>query len=159
MFCQICSKNKATVHYTELSDNKVVEIHVCEKCALEKGVSVKPNFLLADLLAGLAGLEKVTTPKEDRKCGNCGLSYSDFKTIGRLGCAECYRTFKNELNPLLKKIHGSLNHAGKIPAAGDKEVSKAKILRKLRSELRELVEKEDFEEAARVRDEIKALET
>ena len=97
MTCQVCNKNEATVHYTELSGGKVVEIHLCEKCAVEKGFSVKPSFLLADLLAGLAGFEKVETGESGRenKCDNCGLTYGDFKRLGRLGCARCYRTFRS----------------------------------------------------------------
>ncbi len=158
MLCQVCNKNEATVHYTELSNNKVSEIHLCEKCALEKGISVKPDFLLADLLAGLVGLEKTTTLKKEEKCSNCGLTYSDFKATGRLGCAECYQTFKSSLTALLKKIQGSLTHAGKTPLIGGKEVDGAKILKKLRAKLQKLVEKEEFEEAARLRDEIRKLE-
>jgi protein arginine kinase activator len=158
MLCQVCSKNEATVHYTELSNNKVSEIHLCEKCALEKGISVKPDFLLADLLAGLVELEKTTTLKEEKKCSNCGLTYSDFKTTGRLGCAKCYQTFKSSLTALLRKIQGSLTHTGKIPVIGSEEVNGAKVLKKLRAKLQKLVEEEEFEEAARLRDEIRKFE-
>lgn len=158
MICQICKENEATVHYTEVTNNKVSEMHLCERCALEKGISVKPDFLLADLLAGLAGLEKGPTLREEKKCSNCGLTYSDFKTSGRLGCAKCYQTFKPSLSALLKKIHGSLNHSGKVPAVIGKEVEGAKTLKKLRAKLQELIKKEEFEQAARVRDEIRKLE-
>ena len=157
MICQICKKNEATVHYTELSNSKMVEIHLCEKCALEKGVSFKPHLLLADLMAGLVELEKSPRLQRDEKCSNCGLTYSGFRETGRLGCAKCYETFKQSLGALLKNIHGSSTHAGKVPAVAY-EVDRTIILKKLRERLRKLVEREEFEEAARVRDEIRKLE-
>ncbi len=157
MICQICKKNEATVHYTELSNSKMVEIHLCEKCALEKGVSFKPHLLLADLMAGLVELEKSPSLQRDEKCSNCGLTYSGFRETGRLGCAKCYETFKQSLGALLKNIHGSSTHAGKVPAVAY-EVDRTIILKKLRERLRKLVEREEFEEAARVRDEIRKLE-
>ncbi len=158
MICQICKENAATVHYTELSNNRMVEIHLCEKCALEKGVSFKPHLLLADLMAGLVQLEKSPSLQKGKKCSNCGLTYSGFREAGRLGCAKCYETFKESLGALLKNIHGSSAHVGKVSAAAEHEVDGTIILKKLRERLQKLVEREQFEEAARVRDEIRKLE-
>ncbi len=158
MLCQVCKKSEATVHYTELSSNKFLEMHLCEKCALEKGISVKPDFLLSDLLAGLVELGKTSTLEKELKCSNCGLTYKNFKSTGRLGCAKCYGTFKSSLRALLKKIHGIPSHTGKIPAVGYHEVDKTKISKTLRAKLQKLVEREEFEQAARLRDEIKKLE-
>ena len=158
MLCQVCHKNEATVHYTELSNNKVVEIHMCEKCALEKGVSIKPNFLLGELMSGLVEFGKSTKVVKGRNCPGCGLKYDDFRRTGRLGCSKCYETFKQSLAVLLGTIHGSSVHGGKVPATVDKEVDKGLLLKKLRARLKKLVEKEEFEKAARLRDEIRKLE-
>ncbi len=158
MLCQVCHKNEATVHYTEVSGSKVIEIHLCEKCAIEKGVSIKPQFLLGGLMSGLVEFEKSTKIVKGKKCPGCGLTYDDFKRMGRLGCSKCYETFKQSLTALLETIHGSSVHAGKVPAIVDRKVDKGLILKKLRERLRKLVEKEEFEEAARLRDEIRKLD-
>jgi protein arginine kinase activator len=138
-----------------LADNRVSEIHLCERCAVEKGISIKPHFLLADLMAGLVEAEKFPAAKTGKKCSSCGLTYSGFKSMGRLGCAKCYETFKKSLGALLDRIHGCSIHTGKVPAVIDREVDQALALRKMREKLRKLVEKEEFEEAARLRDEIR----
>lgn len=158
MLCQVCRKSEATVHYTEVSDNKIIEIHLCEKCALEKGVSIKPQFLLGDLMSGLVEFEKSAKVVQGKKCSGCGLTYDGFKKTGRLGCSKCYETFKQSLTALLETIHGSSVHAGKVLTTVVKEVDKGLVLKKLRERLRKLVEKEEFEEAARLRDEIRKLE-
>ena len=155
MLCQICNKSEATVHYTELTDSKVSEIHLCERCAVEKGISVKPHFLLADLMAGLVEAEKFPVAKRGKKCSFCGLTYSGFKSMGRLGCAKCYETFKESLGALLDRVHGCSIHTGKVPAVIDGKVDQALVIRKMRDRLQKLVEKEEFEEAARLRDEIR----
>ena len=113
MLCDICGKNPATVHLTEIVDENMTELHLCEECAQKKGAQMETHFGLADLLAGLADLggQFTTTKKETKtKCPRCGLTYEDFKKIGRLGCGECYSAFKEILLPLLKRIHGSTQH-------------------------------------------------
>ena len=129
MLCDICSKTQATVHLTEIIDDKMTELHLCESCAQKKGAQMESHFGLADLLAGLADLgTQFTTSKTKKeakakaKCSRCGLTYEDFKKVGRLGCGECYTAFKEALLPLLKRIHGSTQHYGKSPT---KKVAKA----------------------------------
>ena len=92
MVCQVCGKNPATVHFTEIHDNKMSEIHVCERCAEEKGLQAsakKHKFEIADLLAGM--VDGMTSTEEERvghvQCPRCGLLYSGFKETGRLGCS------------------------------------------------------------------------
>jgi protein arginine kinase activator len=160
MLCDLCSKNQATVHLTEIIDSQMTELHLCEECAHQKSAQMEQQFGLADLLAGLAEFAKPQEEKEiiKIKCPNCNLTYPDFKKIGRLGCNECYNTFKKYLNPLLKKIHGSTRHLGKAPLKLVKSVRKKTDLGELREKLQKAVELEEFEEAARVRDQIKELE-
>lgn len=161
MLCDICGKNPATVHLTEIVNDEMNELHLCEECARQKSIQMEQQFGLADLLAGLAGFEKPVQEKEvvSLKCANCGLTYSDFKKIGRLGCGECYKTFKKYLGPLLKKIHGSNQHLGKTPVKAARVSKKEISVAALRQQLQAAIEDEAFEEAAKLRDQIKELES
>jgi len=164
MLCQICGKNPATVHYTEAHDNKMSEIHVCENCAEEKGFqqSAKQHqFDIGELLAGM--VDTMTSTEEERvghvQCPECGLPYSGFKETGRLGCSKCYSAFQFQLRPLLRRIHGDTRHRGKVPVRDGEGVSRTRQIQRLHDELQRAVEREDFERAAEVRDEIKRLES
>ena len=160
MLCDICGKNQATVHLTEIIDGQMSELHLCEECARKKSSQMEQQFGLSDLLAGLAELVKPgeRSQIDSIKCSNCGLSYKDFKKSGRLGCSECYSNFKKYLLPLLKRIHGSLRHVGKSPSKMATKAKRKIQLNELRKRLHESIEKEEFEEAARLRDKIKELE-
>jgi protein arginine kinase activator len=164
MLCNICGKNPATVHLTEIIDEQMSELHLCEACAREKSAQMEQHFGLSDLLAGMAEFEKPVKEKEAEavvlaKCPNCGLTYADFKKIGRLGCSDCYTAFKKYLAPLIKRIHGSNINFGKIPIKLAAKVAKKKgDLQELRVKLQKAIESEAFEEAARIRDQIKELE-
>jgi len=162
MLCQICGKNPASVHFTEIHDNKMSEIHVCERCAEEKGMHTpaqQHKFEIADLLAGM--VDAMTHTEEERvghvQCPRCGLPYSSFKETGRLGCGECYTAFQFQLRPLLRRIHGDTRHRGKTPKRGAVESSTRQIQR-LHDELQRAVEREEFERAAGIRDQIRRLE-
>ena len=163
MLCDLCGKKQATVHLTEIIDNQITELHLCEECARNKSLEMEQQFGLSDLLAGLAelgkGIEDFETSK--LKCPNCELSYEDFKKIGKLGCSQCYTAFKRYLSSLLKKIHGSNKHVGKSPVKITSAVNDCKksiLLEELRRKLQKAIEAEEFEEAARLRDQIKELE-
>jgi protein arginine kinase activator len=160
MLCDICGKNPATVHLTEIVDDQMTELHLCEECARQKSIQMEQQFGLSDLLAGLAEFEKPALQKEAvlLKCSNCDLTYTDFKKIGRLGCSECYSTFKKYLGPLLKRIHGSSLHLGKSPLKVTKAMKKKIDLSSLRYELQKAIECEAFEEAVKIRDQIRELE-
>jgi len=159
MLCNVCGKNPATVHLTEIIDNQMNELHLCEECARQKSMQMEQQFGLSDLLAGLAEFEKPAVEKEQNlKCANCGLSYNDFKKIGRLGCGDCYTAFKKYLGPLLKKIHGSSLHFGKSPIRGTKSLRRNVDIADLRHRLQKAIEAEEFEEAAKIRDQIKEFE-
>jgi protein arginine kinase activator len=160
MLCDLCSKNPATVHLTEIVDSQMKELHLCEECARQKSIQMEQEFGLADLLAGLSEFGK---PKEEKeiiklKCPACNLTYADFKKIGRLGCSECYTTFRRYLSSLLKRIHGSNRHLGKTPTRLARITKKKTGVQELRNKLQKAIELEEFEEAARIRDQIKELE-
>ncbi|HBG61406.1 MAG: hypothetical protein A2Y03_01185 [Omnitrophica WOR_2 bacterium GWF2_38_59] len=162
MLCDICSKKKATVHLTEIIDEQMSEMHLCEVCAKEKSVQMEQQFGLADLLAGLSdfGKQVKDVDKADLKCSNCGLTYDDFRKLGRLGCSQCYDSFKVHLATLLKKIHGSNRHCGKSPVDFTEVKGDVKNddLQGLKQQLLEAIGVEDFELAAKLRDKIHEIE-
>lgn len=170
MLCDICQKLPATVHLTEIIDEQMNELHLCEECARAKSAAMESQFGLSDLLAGMVDFQKPSSNKEEElvniKCPACGLSYADFKKIGRLGCGECYNVFRKYLSPLLKRIHGSNQHIGKSPlsctvkikSALSKVNKKKTCLQELKEQLQSAIAKEAFEEAARLRDQIKEIE-
>ena len=164
MLCQVCGKNPATVHFTEIHDSRMTEIHVCERCAEEKGLQAAPNpqkFDIADLLAGM--VDTMTSSDEERvgrvQCPRCGLLYSAFRETGRLGCAECYTAFQFHLRPLLRRIHGDTRHRGKVPARDGEGAVRSRQIQRLHDALQRAVEREEFEHAAAIRDEIRRLES
>ena len=161
MQCDICGKQAATVHLTEIVNDQVTKLHLCEECAKEKGAEMEEHFGLSDLLAGLADLGAGVEPDaaaEKIGCPSCGFTYRDFKQVGRLGCSECYEAFKGKLAPLLKRIHGADRHAGKIPFMISKIVKDTRTLQELKVRMEKAIQTEDFEEAARLRDKIKEME-
>lgn len=161
MQCDVCANKKATVHLTEIVDEQMTELHLCEDCARQKSVQMEQQFGLADLLAGLAdfGQQVKNVEKIKLQCANCGMTYDDFRKFGRLGCSECYNSFREQLAVLLKKIHGSNQHVGKAPSKLPPPVRK-KIdqLQELKRQLQRAIEAESFEEAAALRDKIRELE-
>lgn len=160
MQCDICGKNEATVHLTEIVNDKVTKLHLCESCAKEKGTEMEAHFGLSDLLAGLADIGSgIEPPSGERiRCSFCGFTYQDFKKTGRLGCGQCYESFKKQMTPLLKRIHGSDRHVGKVPLTIGKTVKDTKTLQDLKMKMEKAIQFEEFEEAARLRDQIKEME-
>jgi protein arginine kinase activator len=157
ILCENCHQNVATVHLTEIIQSEKKEIHLCNDCANDKGITLKPFFVLNDVLGSLAGEEELpedATPY----CDHCGLSYNDFRQHGRLGCAKDYDTFKKQLNPFLEKVHNSLFHCGKVPQNSQEQVKDAQKIIRLRKSLKEAVENEEYEKAANLRDDLKKHE-
>jgi protein arginine kinase activator len=169
MLCNICTKNQATVHLTEIVDDQMSELHLCDDCARKKSMQMEQQFGLSDLLAGLVdyGKQLSSVDKEAAAvmhCSACGLTYEDFRKIGRLGCGECYTAFAKYLSPLLKRIHGASQHVGKAPKGLSGAVypkaptTKAADVNELKASLQRAIESEDFEEAALLRDAIREAE-
>ena len=157
MNCEKCHKNHATIHLTAIEGGVKKEAHLCEECAKQTGIGVKFNFSISDLLGGF--MEPAKPPKVSQvRCPECGITYSEFKTKARLGCANDYEVFRSELLRLLEKIHGSTQHAGKTPHTVDAHVRKENELIRLKRDLDSVVKSEDFEKAAEIRDRIKTLE-
>lgn len=163
MLCERCKQNPASVHYTEVINNQKRQMHLCEACAREaqKAFDMGTSLNLQSFLAGLMGpvIAPETSGAEQRlRCEACGLTEEVFRKQGLFGCAECYRHFGDRLTPLLRRIHGSVRHTGKVPRRSRDKYLLVQEVDRLRAELREAVEKEEFERAAELRDEIKKLE-
>jgi len=160
--CDNCKENVATVHYTEIVDNKLKKMDLCEDCARQKNIGINIQFSVADILKGLteAHLEKKDDTAE--KCPLCGLSFGMFRKKGKLGCGECYEVFSEELVPILNDIHKNIQHVGTKPvgARRTKSVSSNNMtkLDDLTAKLEKAVKNEEYEEAAVIRDKIKTLQ-
>ena len=159
MLCNICKEKEATVHLTQIAGEKVQKVDLCEECAKHKGVNDPTGFSLADLLLGIGASQEFeqATGGADVKCPRCGFTQADFKKSGRLGCSDCYTTFAEGLESLLKTMHKGTRHTGKAPQALQQSRDIAERLKTLQKKLAKAVADEDFEQAAALRDEIKQM--
>jgi len=158
MKCENCGKKPATVHLTEINDDDKVERHLCDDCAQEITTHVPKSFNPAEFLTSLISQVAPEIKEMSKtKCANCGLSYLEFRSQGRLGCANDYDAFEKGLVPILEKIHGSAQHKGKVPAASDTGAAQQSEVVRLRREQEEAVAAEDYERAAVLRDELREL--
>lgn len=149
--CDLCSK-PATVHLTQIINNKVQKVDLCEECAQAKGVTDPAGFSLTDLL--LKASLNPDTPAPGVRCEQCGFSQGDFKKHGRFGCPVCYDTFKGLVEPMLENMHKGVHHTGKVPARALERKSLYDRLTKLETDLSDAIKSERYEDAARTRDEI-----
>ena len=161
MICEACNQNVATVHLTEIVNKTKKELHLCEECARSKGVSVKSQFSVSDLLGNL--VNQSMQQKEPQQlpgvtCEVCGITFAEFRSCGRLGCANDYTAFKKGLLPLIEKIHGHTQHSGKVPRSVGRRLQRQKELTTLRDDLAKAIQKEEYERAAELRDRIYELE-
>src|SRR5277367_4531375 len=154
MLCMFCKQNPAKVHLTQIVGDKMQKVDLCEDCAKQKGVNDPAGFSLADLLLGLGASQEISSG-EDVKCPNCGFTQADFKKAGRLGCSQCYATFAEGLEGLLKSMHKGTKHVGKAPYALRQSRDLSERLKLLQKKLDKAVNSEDFKQAASLRDEIK----
>ena len=160
MLCSICKEKPATVHLTQITGDKMQKVDLCEDCAKTKGINDPSGFALADVLLGLGAsqeLDQTAPGGVELKCPRCGFSQADFKKSGRLGCPECYKTFAGGLEGLLKSMHKGTHHMGKAPEALRATRDQADRLKTLQKKLNKAVEDENFEQAARLRDEINQM--
>jgi protein arginine kinase activator len=164
MKCHGCGSRAATVRYAEVVDGSLTTLHLCEQCASERGVAGSLTSLagpLVNILMGLLEGEGGAEVKPDARpaCPRCGLTYREFRRVGRLGCATCYEAFASELRPLLRRIHGSIEHTGCVPGEVAFEHHRRREITKLQVELADAVKTEDYERAAELRDAIRSAES
>ncbi len=163
MLCEKCNQKQATLHLTEIKNGIKKERHLCEDCAKEEK-SMKMDFSIPfsvqDIFSSImdVDIDNVFSVKEEQICPNCNSTYNRFKNVGRFGCHECYNTFKDQLFPLVKRIQGSTQHVGKVPKKAASSLRIRKEIDVLKEQLNDAIASEDFENAAKIRDEIKKLE-
>lgn len=156
MLCDVCKDKDSNVFFTQIINGQVQKVNLCEECSKQKGVTDPTGFALAELLLGI-GQESAPEAKSiELTCEQCGFTQSDFKKAGRLGCAHCYDVFDGEVEGLLKNIHKGTRHVGKVPARAAASVVTHR-LENLREDLAKAIDAENFEDAARLRDEINRL--
>lgn len=158
MLCEKCKKNQATTHISSTVNGVHVEKNLCAACAAEEGFSEFGGGLFS-MLSSMFG-EGVSSPgiRSGLRCSLCGKSFEDIAESGRLGCANCYKTFASQLAPSLQRIHGTVKHVGKRSKFRQVQDTKANRLEKLKTALQTAIHEEAFEKAAELRDEIKKLE-
>lgn len=168
MLCQMCGQHPATTHIKTIVNGKLTQAHLCADCAKKQGY----GNLFADwgsgfgsLLSGFMG--SAAPARQVTRCPGCGASFEDITRSGKIGCAECYHTFRGQLLPIIQRIHGTAQHKGKVPGSSALRVTDPnnKIvaveetpLEEKKGLLKQAIETQDFERAAVLRDEIKELE-
>lgn len=163
MQCQECGKRQATLHFTKIINGEKTELHICESCARERGELIPgtaSGFSIHNLLSGLLDFDAAANGAKppQLRCENCGMTYSQFSKLGKFGCSQCYKHFADRLEPLLKRVHGNTVHVGKIPKRAGGRVKTKREIDRLKKEMQGKIEREDFETAARLRDQIRELE-
>lgn len=169
MLCQECGQHPATLHFTKIISGEKSEFHICEHCAREKGEVLQgvnsSSFSIHNLLSGLLNFEAPNNGSMNKqtaqglRCSSCGLTYAQFSRSGRFGCATCYQTFGERVEPIFRKVHsGNVSHHGKIPKRSGEKIYVRREVQELKEKLQEAINQEEFELAAQVRDKIRELE-
>ena len=166
MKCQQCDK-QATYHITELTSGQPEELHLCEDCA--RGYLSTEDEEVSPAVSNLAGIlaqqmavgetAEELARLEQKSCPICGITFLEFRKIGRLGCPRDYVCFAEELEPLLLNIHGETQHTGKVPKRSAGDVRRQTELIRLRKEMKEAVATENYDRASELRDQIRQIET
>jgi protein arginine kinase activator len=165
--CFHCKQNPAKVKLTKLIKGTVEEVYLCQECAArhspyQKKLPTEIDDLLANILTGKVasteGAAKVASPTSDTTCSTCGLPFGTYRETLLLGCSDCYESFDKLLQTDLRKLHGSTNHRGRVPDIAPPAFDVRRSPQELRKRLQDAVKAEDFELAARLRDEIRSLE-
>lgn len=166
MLCQECEEKPATLHFTKIVNGEKTEFHLCDSCAREKGEFIPGTangFSIHSLISGLLdfdpkGQAALGSVNKTLHCEECGMTYAQFSKMGRFGCNSCYNYFAERLDPLLRRIHGNTTHVGKVPERAGGHVKTKREIEQLKKELGMLIDREEFEKAATVRDQIRKLE-
>ena len=167
MQCQACKEHTATIHLTEISNGKRVESHLCESCAQQQGLAVKNQVPINELLSTLLAVQieaKGPTDEpdmgsEDVKCPCCSMSLKRFHKTGLMGCPNDYEVFEKSLSAIIEKYHGpDATHCGKVPSKTPGDTKKQVEVISLKQKLDTAVKAEDYETAAKLRDQIEQLQ-
>lgn len=188
MLCDNCGKREANVRYSENINGRRKELNLCEECSKKLGISHMDFSMPIDFSSFFGEfMEDFTTPEfmplfneiKALKCNNCGSTFEDIANTGKLGCGNCYDVFEERLDPIIRRIQGANRHVGRVGKVIDskidkkvtdqsthkseksnqpKENKKESQLEKLQEQLKQAIKEEKYEEAAKIRDEIKKIE-
>lgn len=164
MLCEKCKLNPAVVHIVKIVNGKKTTLNLCEQCskAYEEMIfGANQNKKINEIIANILNLNDQFVKEEQKetiKCERCGLTLEEFKKVGRLGCSQCYSTFDEQLRNIIDNVQVKSIHTGKIPRRDGLELKKKNEVLKLKRELEDRVSREEFEEAAAIRDQIKEIE-
>lgn len=159
MLCQSCEKKQATTHIKTIMNGELKEYRLCSDCAKKYGYGSflgDVGFDLDKLFGSF--MDGIGTTKTKKRCQCCGSSFEDIAKSGKVGCAECYDVFYEELLPSVQRIHGRTSHTGKLAHSAGTEVKVRNEIAKLRTELEKAIKEQEFEKAAELRDRIRELE-
>jgi protein arginine kinase activator len=164
MVCDVCKESDAVIQLTVSAGTGVTQLHLCEKCAAERGVETTismPKPALGDFLQSVHQQMSLGQGAGDAvRCTFCSATSRDFRSTGRLGCARCYSAFEASLRDLLRRVHGSSKHAGRNyePPMGE-ELQRTSTMLELRDRLSRAIATEQFELAATIRDQLRGMES
>lgn len=165
MNCQVCNQHPASVHITDITppakpnaEAELNERHICETCAAGMKLPLQSSKGSVQFVQVLKEQLRRAREVSGIKCPECGMTLSEFRSKGRLGCANDYEVFSTQLLPLLERVHNSTQHRGRVPGLQEDQLERMQTLSQLRQRLEEAVRDEAYEHAARLRDEIHELE-
>ena len=163
MLCSHCNKREANFHYKQVNNGSYTELHLCSDCAKELGYlssgEQSMSLGLEDMLSEFLGLAKQShSAGKSLSCENCGTTFAEFKKTGMVGCDKCYDVFAKEVEDVLSRIQPSTTHTGKISGPKGEQIHRANEIKSLKEKLRSAIIDERYEDAAKIRDQIKELE-
>ncbi|MFH0981632.1 MAG: UvrB/UvrC motif-containing protein [Planctomycetota bacterium] len=154
--CQRCQKTRATVHLTDCTEGEPRERHLCDACAEQEGLTLKQHSGITSILEKFVQHSMKIEEIARLTCPECGISFAEFRNRGLLGCPHDYVAFEKLLLPLLERAHdGRTEHVGKTPGDPDSGVRTRAVIAQLRRDLDRAVEAEEYERAAKLRDQIR----
>lgn len=161
MICDVCKEGDAVIQLTEVEGSGVRLLHLCERCAAERGVETTvsaPKPQITDFLQSVHQAMQATQGDAAR-CTFCSSTFRDFRSTGRLGCAHCYDAFENSMRDLLRRVHGNAKHIGRrYEPPANVDIPDGGTANELRDRLRRAIEGEHFELAADIRDKLRGLD-
>lgn len=158
LLCDKCHENVATVVLTQLVGGQYVKLYLCEKCSNETEGLMKEDYdSFQHFLSNLINVKSTNYKNDTLKCEVCGMTLDSFRKTSKVGCSNCYKTFNAYFIPLIKRIHSHIEHTGKRPEKRVEELQTIQKIEQLQNELKKAVIREEYELAAKLRDEIKLL--
>ena len=161
MLCSNCNQREATFHYKKISGGKMSQLHLCTECATALGYlgGVEPSLGLEDMLSDFFNVLKPYSAPVESVCRTCGTTHEQFKKSGFVGCSDCYEVFADDVEKILSRIQPATTHRGKIAGEKGEMISKSNKIKELKQQLNKAVTEERYEDAAKLRDQIKNMET